>query len=405
MPAAPSCTMLLMKAVHQSAEAVQRASDAAIDEGIVAEASSPVLPSVRILFYNTCMATRARDNIRRIRFDSIAPGSAMHPVLIAHERGRGYEVTEHRHDFYEMMWVVAGEATHGVNGVARPLLPRDLVFLRPDDAHYVKFRPGRKLYYINVCVQAGAWADFRVAAGIGDAMEQGPATVSLPEGAPAAQAVGAAFEGALHLYQSATQPVSRLELCRLLSAVLPHFLPDERAERDVDDLGADAPRWLVDACHRMRRDSGALRAGLPRFVELAGVSPSHLTRTLKAATGRTPTEYINGLRLARAATLLATSPLTIVDIAGDCGFEQLSYFYRLFGSRYGQSPHAYRVAARRAVGPHAPDGVPPAAPRRPGQVVVNGLELAPAPVAPRASQQPRPNPELEGVPAPAWRRG
>jgi AraC-like DNA-binding protein/quercetin dioxygenase-like cupin family protein len=387
-------------------------------------------------------AGRGKGEVRRIFFDSFAAGSALHATLIAHERGRGYEVTEHRHDFYEMMWVVAGEAVHGVNGAARPLLPRDLVFLRPDDAHYVKFRPGRKLYYINVCIEAAAWRDFRVAAGIGDALEHGPLTLPLPVG-PQAQAAGAAFEGVLHLYQGAAQPVPRLELCRFLSAVLPCFLPAEQAERDADDLAPSAPKWLVDACHRMRSDRDALRVGLPRFVEMAGVSAAHLTRTLKAATGKTPTEYINGLRLARAATLLATSPLSIVDVAGDCGFDQLSYFYRLFGQRYGQSPNAFRLAARRAVGlwsardaaPSGPNGAVPFGPATAsGVVVVNGLELGgaprpaprPAPVAAALAEggvvrarpaengtgngdgkttRPVVGDGLEGVPPPSWRRG
>lgn len=76
-----------------------------------------------------------------------------------------------------------------------------------------------------------------------------------------------------------------------------------------------------------------------------------MARTLKAACGLTPTAWINRQRLTRAAALLATTSLPIVDISLDCGFENLSYFYRRFGQQYGQAPRACRLLARRRILP------------------------------------------------------
>ena len=293
------------------------------------------------------------NEIRRIIFESGAPGSALYAVLIAHDRGRGFEVTEHCHDYYEMMYVLAGEAIHGINGVQSYLKPGDMIFLRPDkDFHYVKFRPGRKLYYINLCFPADAWADFKRAGGVDETLDSAPTAIRRELIGRAAEVCGGLFEEAMHRYQSATEPTPRLELCRFLCGILPYLVTEHsQDDEQLDDFGGTAPLWLQKACYQMKHYPVSLQEGLPRLIQLAGVHPSHLARVLKSLTGKTPTEYINDLRLARAALLLTTTPLSIGQIAGECGFDQLSYFYRLFGKRYGHSPHAHRVAARRSVTP------------------------------------------------------
>ncbi|MGH2559654.1 MAG: helix-turn-helix domain-containing protein, partial [Thermomicrobiales bacterium] len=65
--------------------------------------------------------------------------------------------------------------------------------------------------------------------------------------------------------------------------------------------------------------------------------------------------FVNDLRLERAALLLRTTTQEITEIAAECGFDSLSYFYRLFGRRFGASPRAFRVHARRAVVPERPE--------------------------------------------------
>jgi AraC-like DNA-binding protein len=102
------------------------------------------------------------------------------------------------------------------------------------------------------------------------------------------------------------------------------------------------------------RDEHNLQGGLPRLRELAGVSRAHLSRSLKASCQHTPTEFVNRLRVERAAILLATTTDEIGEIAIACGFTTLSYFYRRFGERYHLSPRAYRLQAQQAIAPSSP---------------------------------------------------
>ena len=53
-------------------------------------------------------------------------------------------------------------------------------------------------------------------------------------------------------------------------------------------------------------------------------------------------QYLNDYRLARAWAQLARTGETVTNIAQGCGFENLSYFNRLFKRRYGMTPGQMR---------------------------------------------------------------
>jgi AraC family L-rhamnose operon regulatory protein RhaS len=60
-------------------------------------------------------------------------------------------------------------------------------------------------------------------------------------------------------------------------------------------------------------------------------------------TNMTPMEYLNKMRLEKAAQLLAGEPgLKIIDIAFECGFNSSQYFSTLFKQQYKTTPTQYR---------------------------------------------------------------
>ena len=82
-------------------------------------------------------------------------------------------------------------------------------------------------------------------------------------------------------------------------------------------------------------------------AEACGCSQSHFMRWFKKMTGQGFTAYLNDHRLNLAAELLRITDATVLDIAGRVGFDNLSYFNRLFKRRYGMTPREYRVQARK----------------------------------------------------------
>ena len=85
------------------------------------------------------------------------------------------------------------------------------------------------------------------------------------------------------------------------------------------------------------------------FAELAQklrYEPSWLSREIKRRTGKTYTQLVQEKRLAQAAFLLRNTQRNVSEIAAAVGYENISYFHRIFGKVYGKSPRHYRLQER-----------------------------------------------------------
>ena len=73
-----------------------------------------------------------------------------------------------------------------------------------------------------------------------------------------------------------------------------------------------------------------------------GVSLAYVSECVRAQTGKTYKELLQKHRMETAARLLRRSDWNIQQIITYVGYENTSYFYRLFHERYGVSPREYR---------------------------------------------------------------
>lgn len=81
---------------------------------------------------------------------------------------------------------------------------------------------------------------------------------------------------------------------------------------------------------------------LTDLAALMGVSVYWLSRSVKRLTGRTYKELLQIKRLNQAAFLLSTTRLPVADIALAVGYDNTSYFHRIFRGYYGVTPKEYR---------------------------------------------------------------
>lgn len=72
------------------------------------------------------------------------------------------------------------------------------------------------------------------------------------------------------------------------------------------------------------------------------LSQSHFMKYFKNTMGTSFIEYLNEYRLTMAQRLLISSDSSVLDIAAEVGFDNLSYFNRIFKKRFGQTPSACR---------------------------------------------------------------
>lgn len=81
---------------------------------------------------------------------------------------------------------------------------------------------------------------------------------------------------------------------------------------------------------------------LVELARLAHVTVPHFCRAFAKSTGAPPHRYQIAIRLEKATRLLAEPGLSIADVAFAVGYEDPSYFSRLFGYQAGMSPSEWR---------------------------------------------------------------
>lgn len=90
---------------------------------------------------------------------------------------------------------------------------------------------------------------------------------------------------------------------------------------------------------------------MPTLAARAGWSAGHLHRAFRRVTGETPKQYTLRLRLERAAALLVTEALPVLDVALAVGFADHETFTRAFRRRFGHPPVAHRATALTGASP------------------------------------------------------
>lgn len=87
------------------------------------------------------------------------------------------------------------------------------------------------------------------------------------------------------------------------------------------------------------------------MAEKVNVSVSHLNRLFKAEFNLSPTQYLQELRLERAADLLKSSFLSIKQIRYCTGFSDKGVFIKKFKKKYGMLPLDYRNHSSKTAKP------------------------------------------------------
>ncbi|MFV0490569.1 MAG: AraC family transcriptional regulator [Pseudorhodobacter sp.] len=111
-------------------------------------------------------------------------------------------------------------------------------------------------------------------------------------------------------------------------------------------------RRRPDAAHRLvARYSSLLERdfrsgmGVADFASALGVTPTHLTRCCKQASGRPASALLHDRLIFEARQMLVETRLPVGRIADVLGFNSPAYFTRAFQQKTGKSPSAFRKQA------------------------------------------------------------
>ena len=91
-----------------------------------------------------------------------------------------------------------------------------------------------------------------------------------------------------------------------------------------------------------------LRHGITvsELTQVFHYNEKYLGRLFKRETGVSIHEFINNERLSLAEKLLRETNDSILSVSERAGFNNVTYFNRLFKAKHGLSPAAYRIENR-----------------------------------------------------------
>ena len=135
---------------------------------------------------------------------------------------------------------------------------------------------------------------------------------------------------------------SQLLLARIRNLIDSHqrlkqFFGDRQtlAKEDICDMDKDFVEKFKTIIEEKMSDSALNVEDLGKDM---GLSRVQLYRKIKSLTNYAPNELLRMARLKRAASLLASSELTVAEIAYEVGFTSPSYFTKCYKEQFGESP-------------------------------------------------------------------
>ena len=250
------------------------------------------------------------------------------------------DIEMHTHDYAEIFWIEEGEGFHLVNGEEVKIFPGYLCTLRPGDEHtFIAKSATKGLTITNLAFKSSTLDYYRE--------RYFPAT-------------NLYFWSKSHLPFSFRVP--KEELC-LLSGKADHIINQTKNNIHLDRLllfifeiiepsyesyDPEMPYWLQSALENYNSPV-VFKEGVDGFLSIANKSLDHCNRILKKYTGKTLTDTINEAKIKYAARLLIMTDASVKNIASDCGYGNIGYFYRVFKTHYKMSPKDYRTYNKRII--------------------------------------------------------
>lgn len=198
--------------------------------------------------------------------------------------------------------------------------------------------PDRFLSFSFLLFEPGYLAEFASSNGISRSLELIP-TFARPD--PFLHEISAALNSAARIKDPAanlfTETLFNTACARLLHSYGEVRYPLSGPARLTDDQLRVAIDYIQDHIQ------GPL--DLASISRAAGLSEFHFARLFKAATGKTPFQFVTRTRMERARQLLRKTRIPIFEIAERVGYQKTSHFSARFRKICGCKPGSYRKSA------------------------------------------------------------
>lgn len=252
-----------------------------------------------------------------------------------------YSITEnfelHYHNYYEFFLTISEKVVHVINGKRQLLPEHTLLLVRPDDVHtYIK---EGNFSFANLTFTKETMK--LLVSYIGDAAESilnrdMPPAVILSEDDFSKIMAKLNELNTVNLDDKKNMTVKmKFILSQMLSLLI-----------DGDSLKPKplVPLWFSNLVATLKKPEH-INMTLSDMARISKKSREHISRSFKKYQGSTVSEFMTAQRLNYSANLLLNTNLSVIDICFECGFQNLSWFYRKFKEKFLLTPVQFRKRA------------------------------------------------------------
>ena len=273
-------------------------------------------------------------------------------IITVRPHTRFVHFPEHRHDYIEVIYMCSGSTTHIINGTELKLQDGELLFLGQNATQEI-LPAGKNDIAVNLIVLPQFFDTALQMMG----EEESPLHRFIIDVLTGENATG-------YLYFQVSDILPVQNLMENLLYTLIHNSPNRRNINQTtmgllflqllnytdrlfyeDDSEEEAVVQVLRYIENHYNDGS-----LSECADLLHYDFYWLSREIKKQTGKNYTDLLQEKRMAQAAFLLKTTKMNVADIALSIGYENVSYFHRLFGKTYGLSPKKYRTANQEVQG-------------------------------------------------------
>lgn len=250
---------------------------------------------------------------------------------------------EHTHDYVEIVYMCRGQTTHIINDTLITLQEGDLLLLGQNTRQEI-LPAGEGDIAVNFIVLPEFFSGTLSFLGTEDTPLREFVVRCLCGDSPS---------GYLHFHVADVKQVQNLienllwtlisdtpnrrSINQLTMGLLFVQLLNHTDKLSVGNKEQDAIVWVLRYIEEHYADGSLSDIASQLHYDLAWLS-----REIKRRTGKTYTELMQEKRLSQAAWMLRNTRHKIADIGQSVGYENLSYFHRIFAIHFGMSPREYR---------------------------------------------------------------
>lgn len=252
----------------------------------------------------------------------------------------------HSHDYLEMVYMCQGSTTHRINGETVELKQGELLFLNPRSTQEI-LPAGKNDIAINFIIRPEFFATTM--------------TMINEEKTPLRDFLMNSFSMSgndPHYMHFAVNDVVPIQ--NLIENLVWTLLNEQNNKRSTNQITMGLLfLQLINFSEHLtfgkQNDQQRLTLSIYRYIEahyrdgdLTSLAEKELydifamSRLIKQLTGKTYTQLVQTKRLTQAAFLLKNTSMPVSEVGHEVGYENLSYFHRLFTKTYRLRPKQYR---------------------------------------------------------------